>query len=499
MEHRPIPLFGARLAQSSWREHADLAFVALAALAIMWLNPVGFIGGGADDTQYLTAARCWVAAGGPCVPTFHWGARWPVIAPLAAAISLFGEQRWALSIAPLLATAIALFSLRAIGNRLFGRPAGAIAACALVLTPAFAIEMLEPAVDGTELAFQLAAAVFALRAFDRSSPVAAALAGLSLGLAAQTRETSIVLALALVPIILLTSRRRCPALGWMLPTMGLPALVEALVYWHATGDPGYRYALSLAHVRVFTSELPTGFDTSQSPLFNPAYIAAWSREAGIQVAWPIDPWLNLMASKAIGATFAAAALLALLYARRLPDAQRRSAAIMIGASLTYSAVLIYGLAIDPKSRMFFLLAAAACLVLGAVVRAGWHSGGKLLIAATLATMAFISAMVIGMYVETRTSDPVIARWIGEHPGQIAIHPDSRSLAALVPEVRGIPDAPVDLPYMIVKTTGPCAAQVQPRPGQPVTADIVATHAMDGARGFAASLNNMCLIRYRAGH
>jgi len=48
----------------SWadRRGAWLA-VALVVLLVLLVNPVGYSGGGRDDTRYVDAALCWVEAG----------------------------------------------------------------------------------------------------------------------------------------------------------------------------------------------------------------------------------------------------------------------------------------------------------------------------------------------------------------------------------------------------------------------------------------------------
>ena len=62
----------------------------LAFVGIVSINPIGFIGGGWDDWQYLDAARCW-RAHGPCLPHNHWQGRWPVIAPIALSTGLLAK------------------------------------------------------------------------------------------------------------------------------------------------------------------------------------------------------------------------------------------------------------------------------------------------------------------------------------------------------------------------------------------------------------------------
>ena len=100
----------------------------------------------------------------------------------------------------------------------------------------------------------------------------------------------------------------------MLPGMILPVAAETITYWIVAGDPLWRFRLSLGHTHIPSAELPEGFDTSQSPLFNPHYIAGWKREARVSVFWPIDPWLNLLAGFRLGVTLWAAMLLVVLRA-----------------------------------------------------------------------------------------------------------------------------------------------------------------------------------------
>ena len=97
----------------------------LIAVAVIAINPVGYMGGGADDFQYLQAARCWVEHG-PCLPTSPWSGRWPVIAPVAVVLGTLGESRVTAAIAPALWWIGAIVALGVLGGRLFGRRTGII-------------------------------------------------------------------------------------------------------------------------------------------------------------------------------------------------------------------------------------------------------------------------------------------------------------------------------------------------------------------------------------
>lgn len=74
-----------------WRTIICATFIVL-----LLVNPIGHLGGGWDDWQYLDASRCLILRG-PCQPRTHWEGRWPVLVPIAAIVSLFGESRTGVS------------------------------------------------------------------------------------------------------------------------------------------------------------------------------------------------------------------------------------------------------------------------------------------------------------------------------------------------------------------------------------------------------------------
>src|SRR6188472_870872 len=104
----------------SERRHAWLA-VALVVLLVLLINPVGYSGGGRDDTRYLEAARCWVEAGRVCLPHDHWMTRWPAIAPLASAVSLGGLNRTAVGLGTLPSFVLAVALVGWLGRLWFSR------------------------------------------------------------------------------------------------------------------------------------------------------------------------------------------------------------------------------------------------------------------------------------------------------------------------------------------------------------------------------------------
>ena len=430
-------------------------WVLLIALAVLIIAPVGYVGGGADDYNYLDASRCWVAAGHPCLPHTHWATRWPAILPTALFVGLLGESRLTVGLGPLCAWAACIVLLAKLGRHWFGRSTGYLAAAILAATPVFAQAALQPGADVIELALQLGALLVATTAFKRQSRAFAIAAGAIAALAIEARDTSILFCAAagLGWLLLDTTRRKI--LLWAIVGFAGVLAIEAATYAAVTGDPLYRYRLALAHVSVPSAELSPDVDMRQSPLFNPAYIAGWKREAGITVWWPLDPWLNLACSPRLGLLLAGAGL-GLAYSwRNLPARWKRSLGRLGIATLLIALGLIYGLAVDPKPRMFFLLAATCSLGLAGSTVWSFRRGNPLV-------PAFVTGMVVlgGLYAlrmipNTHELEHSAAGWIAAHPGDIEIDQRTLSILTLVPEARALPLAGSGKVLRLQATDGPC--------------------------------------------
>ncbi len=129
----------------------------------------------------------------------------------------------------------------------------------------------------------------------------------------------------------------------------------------ATGDPFYRFRLALEHNLIRSSELRHSVNLHAEPLFNPMFIAGWKPAVGIDIHWTINPILNLLGGLQAGPVYLAAIILAMFAGRRL---RHRLAPWAVGAFAMFLA-LTYGLAVDPKARMFMLPLAAAAMVAAA--------------------------------------------------------------------------------------------------------------------------------------
>ncbi len=463
--------------------------VGLAALAVVLINPIGFSGGGNDDAYYVEAARCWVAAHGACLPANHWASRWPLVAPIALFTWLFGESRASVSLAPFGYWAASIMLLAWLGRLWFDRATGLVAAFMLAALPAFTASALQPWIDSTELCFQLGALVAATSALRRQSAGLAVGAGVLAGLAFASRETSIlfigVAALAWFGVD--RSQRR--VLLWAVAGLIAVVALEMAVYAAATGAPLARFALALNHVAIPSEELPAGFDTSQSPLFNPAYIAAWRREAGFHLWWPLDPWLNLIASPRFGWLVTAVALLVVTCRQSLREAWRRPALKIFGAALLVAGLLVYALAVDPKPRMFLLLGSALALFGAVLTVSGWRSGRKALVGSVLLALWGVGLVIETRMLSFRPAEPRVAAWLTAFPDQVESDPATRSIFMLVPGIDRVTLPGSGRPLRIATAIEGCAELARQSSDTPV-------RLVDRASRGIIEPAELCLFAYR---
>jgi 4-amino-4-deoxy-L-arabinose transferase-like glycosyltransferase len=456
-----------------WRHWPALA-VAVLALACVAINPVGFIGGGFDDVHYLDASRCWVAAGQPCLPQSHWASRWPAVAPLAIFTGLFGETRLTVGLGPLLAWVACIALMYAIGRAWFDRATGYIAAALLAATPVVTQSALTPGVDTTELALQLGALLLATLAYNQRSIAFSIAAGAVAGVAVEARDTSLLFcgAAGIAWFLLEPERRR--VLLWSVVGFAAVFAIDFAVYAAATGNPFFRYRLALGHTSVPSVELATNVDTSRSPLFNPAYIAGWRREAGIAVWWPVDPWLNLLASPRIGFLLGGMLLMLPIGWQALPPTWKRLGTRTLAFAMLVSVGLVYVLAVDPKSRMFLLLVAASALTVAAMTVSSWRAGRGLVPGCVVALLVLGGLDVLSLTVNTHDFEIQARRWIRENPGAVEIDPSTTSTLTLVPEARALPLAGSGRPLRIHGTNIGCNALDAPivaRIGEKATGEL----------------------------
>lgn len=421
-------------------------------LILVLPTPAGYVGGGGDDWYYVQAARC-AAAQGWCLPETHWATRWPLVAPMGLVFAMFGDGWWQASVVPLLYSLLAVVLFVRLVEKAWGPRAGLIGGIAFVATASFAKGLLQPNVETVELALLLTAASVGELALRRTSGRMALVAGVLLGVAAQARMTSLVwLPIGLLALILVPPARRrlaLPALGGF----ALPLALESIFYGLWAGRPSLSQQLSAAHTRIASSELPANVDLSHLPLFNPQFIGGWQPAMNIHVHWTVDGVVNLLANPQMGPVLLAS--LILIWLRRKTLSWRDPVVLIAGAALLYTGALIYGLAIDPKARMFLPVAALAAAVVAKLAVDVWDSGERSLAGAIITLLVVIGAVETAKRFDMGAAGPLAGTWAREHPGDVAVEDATRRFLTFDATVRALPVEPSAARYLIALVAGQC--------------------------------------------
>ncbi|MDB5713452.1 MAG: hypothetical protein JWO15_849 [Sphingomonadales bacterium] len=415
--------------------HALLPLVVLLLTAVLLtlVNPVGYHGGGADDWYYLQAARCVVETKGLCLPHTHWAARFPLILPMAAAISLIGETRLALTLVSLFFGLLSLALFWVAMKRQFGETTATIAGFAMLATPAFAILLTAVCVDTVELSAMLGALICIQSAVRSQNRAWSVLAGALLGIAVISRATSLVLIPAAGLALLVSTACRRHTLPFIAAAAGVLAC-EAMAYFWTTGSLFYGWHLALGHAHLSSAAIATPLAANESPLFNRHLIEGWKLSSGIHVHWMVDGLINLLLDSNINITLVGA--LGLLAVER-QRAGKAAWLLALGAGY-YFCALTYALAIDPQPRMFMPVVAAASAIIGLLLAPLWRGRSRWFVGLFLATMLIESAVINRDSYELQSADPVIAAWSTEELGHTATDFSTHTAMTLIPTLRALP-------------------------------------------------------------
>lgn len=364
------------------------AALVAAFVATAWAGQ-GYYGFGHDEFRYVTAAQCAVAHGW-CAPETHWAARYPVVAPIAAALTSGGDARTALQ---LLASGWMLVALGALAwlAHTVANWRAAVLACGFLLSAA-TVARMNGAVgaDVPELALILASSLAMLIAARRDAVWLAVVAGV-IGAVAVGARTTAAVTLAVPGLLLLI---RHPRLGLATLAGGLAGLAGEAAWQTAHGlSPLTSWQLALGHTRVFSDALNPGVDTSRSPLLNPDFIGGWRKLSGIEVHWLADPLLNLVAAPELRLFAGLAVLVGGLAVIERTGRSRLTTGLLLFAAWQFAATT-YILGIDPTPRMFLPALAALSLAMALCVsRSRWQDAvaGVLIAALLIVTLQKLQA------------------------------------------------------------------------------------------------------------
>lgn len=445
-----------KLARLFW-----IALLVLPPLLVLLLNPLGYLGGGMDDDKYLGAAECWIANNAPCLPTNHWEGRWPVFAPMAALIELFGTHRWTIGLPSLAYGAGCAALIAHLGNRLAGAPVGWAAAALWALVPTLGLRWLHPNVDFPEAFFALSAAAFTFHYTQHRDWRLAAGAGLALALAIQSRETAI----AYVPIFAFVgwkvAARDWRAIGAALVFFALPGIVEMAWMWAETGDPLYRRMQAIGHANTQQGNLTVDAGGKGLPFFNPAYIANWNFAAGIDLHWTVNGIVNFIFAPLSGTLVIATLVLTPLAWPRLDAGERLLVKWAAGISAFWLFAMIYALAVLPNPRMMMPVLIACAFVLALALRGLERRGMALLARVVVGLTVVVGIFWVMMRPSMISGEDWVRAQLDRYPGEVAASASVRRQLVAFDRVDEF--APVAVaPLVIVQTGGDCEAWRQAR-------------------------------------
>jgi len=148
---------------------------------------------------------------------------------MGASIAAFGESRLSVGLRALIYASGSIILLAWLGNRLFGRPVGYVAALLRLTVPIFAVELLDPNVGSAELFFLLLATLFVTDFAAQRRHWQAFATGLAWALACQVRETAVI---GIVPLGFVMWRSSAQDRSALLAaSIALPARGRACSRW----------------------------------------------------------------------------------------------------------------------------------------------------------------------------------------------------------------------------------------------------------------------------
>lgn len=355
-------------------------------VAVSWIavsiRPVGFMGGGFDDIQYVNAAAQWMQDF-PYVGTTHWALRHPFVLQLVALLNAGFKLPSQLLIISFvwygLVLSVAYVVIRALAGVVV-----AFFSCLMIGTSPVVVELATSiAPDLVEFCLVLGAVSIVLLASQRKLPSAfLVISGLLLGLAWLTRETAG--AAILLIVMLFVFRPTLPTRDYVLLGMAIVAVIaaETIWLWSATGDVLYRMHVDMRHVLVPSAHLVGGVASpSEIPILNPSMMSRWVGSSPIKVAWFLDPYLAFFTDRQFGVIFVVLPAVAIfLWRQEVSENEKVLVSVLAQLGILSFLFSTYVLSIRPQARYYLSAVFAACVVLGVFLGKLWFNQRKSLCA-----------------------------------------------------------------------------------------------------------------------
>ena len=261
----------------------------LTLVAASW---VGFIG--SDDATFAKGAYGWIDAFPNLYVGGHGTIRYLITIPMALSFTLFGGNDFAMVLPSLLyMLGFLIFAWRAVRDA--AGPVSALLALLLLATsPLLVIQASIASVDVIEMFFLFASVFLVWRCLDQGPDTKRLLlAGAMAGCAFLTRETAIFIAVFYGLLFVAGHRFHRKYYLWIAVGFLLVWGLELAYLWAMTGDPLYRFNISLHHDSSIDRGLDLAGNLIVHPLLDPLLVLLINQEfmALFFLALPLGAWL----------------------------------------------------------------------------------------------------------------------------------------------------------------------------------------------------------------
>jgi 4-amino-4-deoxy-L-arabinose transferase-like glycosyltransferase len=375
-----------------------------------------------DDRAYAEAAAQWIASF-PFLGTDHHALRHAIVLPTALFFWLLGPSELGLILPILLYLTATLTIVFMAVSAVAGRLAGLFA---LLLTGTMPALVLGATVSFTDIpeTFFVVSSVWAFYFACRDRRVGLfVLSGALAGLGFVTRETSVAI-LVLYGILFLHGYGGY-RLGyvWMGVGFGLTAGLDFGALWAASGDPLYRFHVSLMGVEADSPLMQDQFRTAPGV----------DRFGALAVSRGLKPLVVAFLNQQFGLLFWFAVPAAILAARRGPSVAR----LLGGAALVWFAVLFYGMAdyLNVIARYIDVAAVAMAVPLAILLAGHWRARWA---KASLTAILIVNILSIaGSDTKPLFGEKALVGFVRERRELIVADPGTFQGAALLLEWEGL--------------------------------------------------------------
>lgn len=375
---------------------------------------VGFIG--SDDVTYARGAYGWLESfpyvGG------HGTIRYPITIPMALSFRLFGENEVAMVLPSLLYVVAFLVGVWFAVRSVAGPRAALFALGALVTSPLIVVQSTIAGVDVIEMAFLFASVLLFWRCLDRGPEPRLLLAsGAFAGLAFLTRET----ALFVVPFygLLFLVGHRFARRHYLWIAAGFLAVwgLELIYLGIMTGDPLYRFNISLNHDSSIDRSIDVAGNLIVHPVIDPLLVLLFNQEVMLlfYLAVPLTFWLCI--------------------SRRVDPRVRHFARILALFGAVWVVCIGAAQTLLPLNPRYFMISCAVACILTGIALAQLLGGTRTQRrGAMIAAAGLLAGNLIGIYVENKESlfaERLLARILNEGSGVIHTDPMTRYRADML--------------------------------------------------------------------